>query len=318
MRRSKVERAAERKSRHPMTTVLLAGTLRATPLREALDQSILGLTLGNSGTVLDAWIAALETIGATGDVRIVVNAGSDVNAISGLVHRIETTADRRMRIIVEPAAWRGASGIAYDVTRDVEGGTVVIAEASALPPADLRPLTDALQGDVIGVVGVAGALEPAGVYAFAFEALEHVPAIGYHDLKEQLLPSLAANDRAVVTATIGERVIRLRDRGGYLDAVHEILERGAGAARRVVPTARVAPSSVLDGFTLVGERAVVEEGAVVHDSIVLAGACIGRDAVISRSVIGPGTVVADGEHVVREIRSGSTAAAAGYAVARSA
>ncbi|MDY7108297.1 MAG: hypothetical protein SYC29_06635 [Planctomycetota bacterium] len=299
----------------PLTAVLLAGTLRPSPLREALDVPALCLPMGSEGTVLDAWLRALAGIDGLHDVRIVVNTEHDVQAIEschqrGGRSRAADDARGAVRGIAEPASWRGAGGILRDVTGDLEEEAIVIViEANALPPASLAPLRDAWRDDRSGVVGVCGADEPAGVYAFARRTFGMVPPVGYFDLKEQFLPALAGDGVAVGAARVGARLLRLFDRGEYLAALRESLSSVEDGVRsiRLSPQASVSSSAVLDGRCIIEDGVLIEDGAVVHDSVLLSGATIGGGAIISQSIVGPLAAITARREVIRSIVPGAPA-----------
>lgn len=297
----------------PLTAVLLAGTLRPSPLREALDVPALCLPMGREGTVLDVWLEALADIDGLDDVRIVVNTERDVEAVEACHERARSLPARRRRPghvkgIAEPASWRGAGGILRDVTGDLDEAAMVMAiEANALPPFSLAPLRRAWQSDMAGIVGVCGRDEPAGVYAFARRTFSVVPPVGYFDLKEQFLPALAAEGTAVGTARLGKHLLRLFDRSEYLTAARRSLGASGGAKRslRLSPHASVSGSAVVDGCCIIEDGVLVEDGAVVHDSVLLSGATVSGGAVISRSVIGPLATISARSQVIRQVVPGS-------------
>lgn len=270
------------------TVVMLAGTLRPSPLREAINVPVLCLPLGPDRTLLDAWIRVLAAVDAVGDVRVVGNNERDVERFQQAIAMSEVEHSGEVRTAAETTSWRGAGGILFDVTGDVPPETTIIAiEANVLPPFDLHPLLEAMNPPTVGVVGVCGVDEPAGVYAFRRETFEHVPKVGYFDLKEQFLPKLAEEKAEVRTARLGDARIRLRDREGYLAAtVRRFAQHGNGTLS-VARDASVSGSAILYGACVIESGAVIEDGAVVHDSVVLRGATIGGGAVVSESVVGP-------------------------------
>jgi hypothetical protein len=299
-----------------LTAVLLAGTLRPTPLRQALDLPRLCLPVDHRGSLLDAWLRCLEGIGCHGDVRIVMNSETDAEAVGVRLRQEKARSEEqsRIRAIAEPASWRGVAGILRDVTGQIaEGSIVVVGEAGALPPDDPAPILEMLDATAAaGVVGIYGEDEPAGVYAFRREVFGRVPPIGYHDLKEQLLPQLAEAGIEIRAARLRGSRTSLRDRRDYLDAVRARLastERDGGSLL-VATNAGIAPTAVLDGACIVEDGVVVEDTAVVHDSVLLRGARIGRGAVVSLSVVGPGTAVAADSRVVRAVVFDASATAA--------
>ena len=165
----------------------LAGTIRPSALRAKLDIPLLCLPMGQTGTLLDTWQAALADLGPETGVTVVLNTGRDVEAVE------RAGGDRwsALRSISEPAAWRGVGGLLRDVTDGLDPDTMVVAiEANGLPPARLDLLPGALDASVDGIVGVCGVDQPAGIYAFRRGIIERIPDVGYYDMKEQFLPAL--------------------------------------------------------------------------------------------------------------------------------
>jgi len=294
----------------PVTAVLLAGTLRPSPLREAMDVPVLCLPMGAEGTVLHAWLRSLRSLDAVREARILVNS-RDHLVVSTLVASIladeSWSGDERrfpVRAIAEQASWRGAGGVLSDATEDLEDDdVVVVCEGHMLAPADLRPLLTALQGPAVGAVGLYGQYEPAGTYAFCRAALSHVPRVGYYDMKEQLLPALGERGMEVWPAPLVGAVRRLRDRHGYLAALSFALgqEPIDGERQRVSPQAGVSASAILDGLCVIEPGATVGDGAIIHDSVVLSGAVVDGGAVLSQSIVGPMARVPARETVIREV-----------------
>jgi hypothetical protein len=305
----------------PLIAVLLAGTLRPAPLREAMGLPIISLPMGSEGTLLDAWLRVLRNVSGLSDIRVVLNSSVDVDVVrsaSALMNDRAWMGQVNVTAVAEPAAWRGAGGIIHDVSRDAPEHSVVLAmEALTLPPPDLQPMIDGMTDGLSGLIGIVGEEEPSGVYAFSQAALAHVPAVGYCDMKEQLLPNLTSKGCRVRALPLSGRLIRIRDRRSYLSAVRRSLETSqagcdvsasqsaAGAPRqwrhRVSKAASVSGTAILAGCCVIEAGAVVEDGAVVHDSVVLAGATIGGGAIVSRSIIGPLATVEPRNRLVREI-----------------
>jgi len=283
--------AAESSAQQMPTVVLLAGTLSPSPLRAAIELPVLCLPLGRDRTVLDAWLRVLADVGGLGDVRVV---GNDWPDDGRLVRESIAASDftncktTNVRPVTDPAAWRGTAGIVHDVTADLAPDAVVLViESHTLPPDDLAPVLERMNGTLDGIVGICGADVPAGVYAFRRAAFANVPDVGYIDLKEQLLPQLAKDGANVRVARLGDAILRLRELEGYLDAVARDFARHGETKTRIAPNASVSGSAMVHGTCVIETGAVVEDGAVVHDSVVLRGATVGGGAVVSRSLIGP-------------------------------
>lgn len=293
-----------------LKAIMLAGTLRPSPLRRELDVHVLCLPLGSQGTLLDAWLASLGTLPGLDELTIVVNTEEDVKTIERETSRHGAAVRGRISVhtTVEPAAWRGVGGILRDVADNVGDNAVIIAaEAHALPPTTLTPLASALTAPegraVDGAVGVCGNNEPAGVYAFTGRALGLTPEVGYFDVKEQLLPAMNQADMRSRMARLEGPPLRLRDRRGYLAAVRASLgENGAGTAcHRVSQLTSIAPNAVIEGACIIEPGVMIMSDAIIHDSVLLKGATVGRGAVISRSIVGPlGAIPAD-ERAIRVV-----------------
>lgn len=274
-----------------ITVVLLAGTLSPSPLRAAIQIPVLCLPLGRDRTVLDAWLRVLNDVGGLADVRVVGNDWPDDGRLvraSIAVSPFTNNGHAHVRPVTDPAAWRGTAGIVHDVTADLPADAVILViESHMLPPDDLGPVLDPMNGGVDGIVGVSGVDTPAGVYAFRRAAFADVSGVGYIDLKEQLLPQLAEDGANVRVAPIGNVVVRLRELGGYLDAVVRDFARHGTKTQRIARDASVSGSAMVEGTCIIESGAVVEDGAVVHDSVILRGATIGGGAIVSRSLVGP-------------------------------
>jgi UDP-N-acetylglucosamine 2-epimerase (non-hydrolysing) len=281
---------------HLFAAVILAGGIRPSPLIQALGQPTLCLPINDRQSLLTAWLDALQETGGCESVTVVVSSESDATAVRQTleeIRRCELT-ELPVKVIVEPARWRGTGGIMRDVASQmIDADCVLMVEGTCLPPAGLHELVNSLQGTTIAAVGVSSRMQPAGAFAVLREAFQFVPAIGFFDIKEQLLPALYANQRGAKAVEIAQQVVRLRSREGYLLAVASLLklrEQFTGA-RRPILAATVSPQARVVGSCLIARGVVIEPGAVVHDSIVLEDAVIRSGAVVSRSVIGAGAEV---------------------------
>ncbi|MCA9296663.1 MAG: hypothetical protein KC983_09095 [Phycisphaerales bacterium] len=291
-----------------VTAILFGGTLRPTRLREALDCPVLALPCAVGRTLADIWLDRLIGEARVGQVRAVLNTEEDVREVlESAAWTNSDDADGESFIgLTDPAAWRGAGGILYDVTRDLASEAIVIVgEGHRLPPATIGPILSSFDDPAVdGVVGVCGFDEPAGVYAFRRRVIDAVSEIGYCDLKEQMLPLLSQAGHHLATARLGDRAMpRLHDRVTYLRAVSSTLRGTAAGRQAIAADARVDTGALLDGFCLIDADAIVEAGAVIHDAVILAGATIGEGAVVSDSVIGPSAVVAPGRRVIASMHA---------------
>jgi mannose-1-phosphate guanylyltransferase/phosphomannomutase len=207
---------------------------------------------------------------------------------------------------------RGAAGCLVDAAAASPCETYVVTDAAAMPGSvDLPQLLlrhRASRAEVTMVAypeptrpGTPGALIPVGIYVVNQSALESVPARGFADIKEHLVPRLyQAGARVLVFETHGP-VPRVLNAQSYLAvnamAIESVVSSPivpAGYLRRgdalVHAEATLAPDAVLAGPVLIGRGVQVRRGAVVIgptsigcDAVVNEGALVSRSAVWRRS-----------------------------------
>jgi mannose-1-phosphate guanylyltransferase len=141
-----------------------------------------------------------------------------------------------------------------------------------------------------------GLMEPAGVYLVESSALDLIPAVGYHDIKEQfILKAIGAGMHVQCHQLVGSATL-IHSPEHYLAAMSEAIARGAAdlpaafvgrsGGGAVHQSALVHPSARLSGAVWIDENAVVEEGAVLIGPVVVgAGARIGAGAIVRRTVV---------------------------------
>ena len=85
--------------------VLLAGTIRPSPLREALDIPVLALPVGETGTLLDAWHEAFTDLDPAIDLRVVVNSERDLEFVAAAAESRRMTSPSTGTIGINGAQW---------------------------------------------------------------------------------------------------------------------------------------------------------------------------------------------------------------------
>ncbi|MFZ9881481.1 MAG: hypothetical protein ACO3QC_08785 [Phycisphaerales bacterium] len=180
--------------------------------------------------------------------------------------------------------------------------SVLICDGSALPPeracAALLSECGGLQSGRRGAVLAGQGAEYGGLMLLDKALLGSVSALGFVDLKEQLLPSLAAAGARISSVELPYPVQTLRTLASYLAylraAVPEpVIESGAA----LDPAARVAGCSIVCSGARIGPE------AVVIDSVIMRGAEVGAGAVVARSVVGPESIVSRSRLVSDDIVS---------------
>lgn len=246
---------------------------------------------------------------------------------------------------------RGAAGSARDAALATDADLFVVADATTIPDVSLlrvlaehqesrAALTIVVQPANAGQPmsgaghaapgGRAGSLVPTGLYVFSRRAFEYVPAAGYQDIKESLIPRLYAAGELVVTSEAESQCPQVLDAKTYLAVSHRTIARAAApagigdalfeAAPTIHPSARVSPTALLVGPVLVGPGveihddavvigpaslgadSIVERGALVSRSVVWSGCNVGADAQVDRSILSTGVTIEPSARLVGAVR----------------
>jgi NDP-sugar pyrophosphorylase family protein len=156
-----------------------------------------------------------------------------------------------------------------------------------------------------------GRLCPSGVYVFDRRVFDHIPADGFQDIKERLIPRLYESSELVVTHVARSVAPRVVNTDTYLALDHWAVERAAAnpdATRgyracgeaAVHDSAWVDPSARLLGPVLLGPGVSVHADAMLVGPVSVGpGTSVGRGAVVSRSVVWSGCVIGEGALVDR-------------------
>ncbi|MDI6449696.1 exosortase [Anaerobaca lacustris] len=217
---------------------------------------------------------------------------------------------------VEPVCRGGRLEVAV-VTEDLTGGTagclrdavgsdpgdliVVFSGGIALPPP-LRSLVEShcADGSDMTVAFNPGRLDasapgsPAEIYLCKPDVLRLIPAGGYSDIKEGLIPSILRAGGVVRPVVLPRDVGSFHDRAGYLHAVSMHLAQNVGCAddpmgcegSPIASQGSIHPSARVFGAVEIGEDAEIAQGAVVVGPAVIGPrAVVGRDSVVVRSVL---------------------------------
>lgn len=246
---------------------------------------------------------------------------------------------------------RGPAGCVADAISHLNHETIVVVDATLIPDAidlDAAIQAHARSGAVMTVVAsvVESAssrketLSPIGIYLLSRSVLTHIPATGYQDIKEMLIPKLHGANITVGVHRVSQPVIRVtgaascfaatgwllsRNRassdipGGMIrkDAsfVHEMARVGDGVRMLgpvwIGPGAEVASNVTIVGPTSIGAGALVAESSHVCRSILWDGAYVGASAVVDRCIVTSSAGVTAGSHVSHRIYHRTIRQAAG-------
>jgi mannose-1-phosphate guanylyltransferase len=245
---------------------------------------------------------------------------------------------------------RGTAGCVRDACLGLEAGTdtLVIADGTAIPATNIGRLLDEHRRQRAALTVVVHPdqntamakhpLSPDGLYVMDRRALDLVPATGFQDIKENLIPRLYRAGGRVVTHAAERPSPRVINAETYLAVNHWAVSRlreepeaveswGAISATGDLiahPTASVHPSvrvigpvllgsgaRILAGATLVGPASLgalctVGEGAMVSRSVAWNRCTVGAEAVVDGCVLADEAVVAPGESLFHVLKVRNT------------
>ncbi len=138
--------------------------------------------------------------------------------------------------------------------------------------------------------------EPAEIYLCKPDVLRLIPAGGYSDIKEGLIPAILRAGGLVRPLVLPREVGSFHDRVGYLRALAIHLSEESCAAEnaspRIEPHAAVHPSARICGPVAIGEHAQIAEGTIVVGPAVIGPeVVVGRNSAVVRSVLWNGAKV---------------------------
>lgn len=276
--------------------LVLAGTVRETPLDRAIGMSPLRLPVGSGRTVMDVWATrgsqlrgvwpgmTMRVVGKPGELAGVKCAGTGSGG---------GTPDW-VRIEEDPRPYRGTAGLLRDLVSDyADDEYVLVVAGRRLVLSSMVPAAVAMGEEDVAVF--AEGEEDTGVMGVRVGVIRRAREVGFEDFREQFLPRLAKEKekvKAVRRDACGMRSRSIRRASDYLSAVRaRVLEEAGGAVGADEEAWKPA-------FSLVEEGAEMGPGAMALDSVVMSGARVGEGATLGRCVVGPGGVVAAGARLL--------------------
>ena len=219
---------------------------------------------------------------------------------------IEDIRTLDVRFLEEPLPV-GTAGSIRDAVNGKTDEVVLVFPANMMRPPDISLLIAAHheQGANLTVVFNPASEndkirdKAAGIYVCNSSVLEHIPAVGYYDIKESLIPELLRAGKRVHYSVLPHSAGNFRDWRGYLDAISNYIENMAETdidlkmyeknSRRVIwkgPGAIVESGVRLCGRVVILDGARIETGAVIFGPTILGrNVGIGRDSVVVNSVL---------------------------------
>ncbi|MGC4031238.1 MAG: WecB/TagA/CpsF family glycosyltransferase [Tepidisphaeraceae bacterium] len=219
--------------------ILLGGKVRQTSLGTALERSVLDLPLEQDSSILDNWVrqcnglanrAGLENLA----VRVMVDQKAHEPT------QYDHSLGGRVRVERDRSSFRGTGGLIADIAADYDDDDLIlVANASQVLLDPLSAIAQALAhktGDFTLISHNDGTA--SGIMLLSCKTVRGINPVGFIDLKEQALPSIAkGHDVRVVHCRqpIGLPLFSLND---YINALQQYHRRRASRRAQDEPARR--------------------------------------------------------------------------------
>lgn len=280
--------------------VILGGSVRQTNLAKGLQRSVLNLPIENEFSVIDQWTDGLQRlctlIGRDSlDVRIIVNKQAIMPVVPQISGPIQLSLEE------DPADYRGTGGILKDIAGDYDQEDYLLVANGAqilLQPFEQTANELAELEAEVSLVSHGDGI-PSGFFLLRVSAFKEIPTAGFHDLKEQCLPTIAKSHVVKVREYDQATGLSIRTLDDYIGALR-YYHRKLSGYQGVDPFGEDWRSS----FSIVEPGATVSEQAQLVDAVVLRNAKVSGNAVIVRSIVGAGANVPSGRQVIDHLVRG--------------
>ena len=295
----------------------------------------------------------IEHISSQGINRIVVCCDGDIDRLQD---SLDIPAHLDVRFHAEPLP-RGTAGCILDAAGADNDELSIVFHANIAVPPDVRAIIQAhrkADADMTIMFNPSSQdehpiSELAQIYVCSRSILEHIPHVGYCDIKEGLIPELVGNGKAIQAVEMPASVGNFRSWRQYIGAAGDFLKQ-AGADRTgpdaghpeakdawigndttIHPSARIigpviigertriSEDAVIFGPTIIGNNVAIGSGAMVENSVLWDNSSIGRSSearncLVDYNAVVPDDMVADNEAVVCHQKSNAPLTAASGAL----
>jgi hypothetical protein len=277
--------------------ILLAGVVRNTKFNESIDRSVIGLPLDEETNLIRHWYqqtCALAKTCAGGSLPLRVL----VDPQSRLPQTPQASDVSPLLIERDPLEFRGTGGVLFDATATYgENDYVLVGNGACLLLTDLGVLVANLArcgADIALLAQPDGS--PTGIMLVRCGTLRQISPIGFVDLNEQALPSIATKHTVRVLRYAVERY-SVRNLTEYTHALRQFhLNRQSGRT-----TDDPFAENWLSAFRIAEDPKAIAPSASLLDSVVLQGGQVQADAIVVRSIVCPGAIVRAGATMIDEI-----------------
>jgi exosortase len=210
----------------------------------------------------------------------------------------------------------GTAGCLRDAVRDRTESTILVFPASLTCPPTIQYILDAHRESRSDLTLMLNPNEqdkrrpgqPSGIFACNSGVLKQVPAGGYCDIKEGLIPEIVRSSNTVYGKTLAAPAGDFRDWREYLRAMTYYIEQGPctdadpglkkwpGSENAwVAGTARIDSAARVRGSCIILDGATIASGAVILGPTVIGrDVHIGKDSIVSNSMIWDGANIGAG------------------------
>lgn len=277
--------------------VLLGGSVGRNILMAATGRSVLDLPIASGVSLIDNWHAhATNFTEASGIAPFTVRLrlGTDTPAPT-----IVQCNAHRFLLERDEFGFRGTAGVLHDISREYDDDDLILVSGASqllLEPLDcLASELASREADIALIAHTDGT--PTTLMLIRCGCLRSVPEIGYSDLKEQALPSIARDHRVEVVRRESPCSLPIRTVGDYTRALRQY--------HRLLEGVSVVQSPFQEDwkatFALVEQGAEVDAGARLHDTVVLRGAKVKRGTFLANSVVCRNGVVREGQTLANRL-----------------
>ena len=291
----------ERGLKRLKSVILLGGKVRQSSLSSAVGRSVLDLPLDDHSTILTNWVAqSHELARRVGLDDLTVRVMVDQKA-----HEPTSTPvqfGNMVRVERDQSSFRGTGGLIADIAKDYDDeDLILVASASQILLDPLVAIAHALDhktGEFTLIShrdGTAG-----GIMLLKCKTVRGVSDVGFIDLKEQALPSIAKHHDVRVVHCRQPTGVPLFSLNDYITALQQFHRRRSSRRARANPLGEEFHRL----FAIVEDGATVAPDAYLHDTVVLKGATVESEASAIRSLVLPGAVVGRGRHISDRLIAG--------------
>lgn len=274
--------------------ILLGGKVRQSSFGAKLNRSVLDLPLDENGTILNHWITQSNELarrfgleGLTIRVMVDQKALEPTSIAPEFAHMVRVERDR--------SSFRGTGGLIADIAADyADDDLILVANASQVlldPLAAIAQALDHKTGDFTLISHRDGTA--SGIMLLACKTVRSINSVGYIDLKEQALPSIAKIHDVRVVHCRQPTGLPLFSLADYINALQQHHRRRSSRRARSNPLGE----ELGRHFAIVEPGADVAPDAYLHDAVVLKGATVEPGAAVIRSLVLPGATLRRSRHV---------------------